>query len=160
VQNNIQSHLPEIAWNKTTAEFYNEFLLGEILLAEDSIEEAISKSSDASPMGVYSLLSPSYLLPHNFPFERDTLARAYLKNGEVDKAIDEYERLVTFDPNTVERSLIHPRLYYKLALLYDQKGQNNKAIEQYEKFLDLWKDADPGTSEVEDARARMGGLKK
>jgi serine/threonine protein kinase/Tfp pilus assembly protein PilF len=158
--NKIKSLLPDIAANKNIAEFYKDFLSGELLLAEDSIKEAISTSKEASSMGAFSSMYPAQLLPHNFPFERDTLARAYLKNGETDKAITEYERLITFDPNTVERSLIHPRLYYKLALLYEQNGQNNKAIEHYEKFLDLWKDADPGTSEVEDAKARLAGFSK
>jgi len=41
--------------------------------------------------------------------------------------------------------------------IYEQKG--NKAIEHYEKFLEIWKDADPGIAEVEDAKKRLVGLK-
>jgi hypothetical protein len=33
-----------------------------------------------------------------------------------------------------------------------RKGTNGNAIENYEKFLDLWKDTDPGIAEVDDAR--------
>ena len=40
-----------------------------------------------------------------------------------------------------------------------QKGWKAKVIEHYEKFLDLWKDADPGIAEVEDAKKGLAGLK-
>jgi len=32
-------------------------------------------------------------------------------------------------------------------------------VEHFEKFLDLWKDANPGIAEVEDAKKRVAGLK-
>ena len=46
------------------------------------------------------------------------------------------------------------------AKLYEQKGNAAKAIEHYEKFLDLWKDADPGIAEAEDGKKRLAGLKE
>ena len=46
-----------------------------------------------------------------------------------------------------------------IAKIYQQKGWYAKALEHYEKFLDLWKNADPGIAEVEYARKRLAGLK-
>ena len=49
--------------------------------------------------------------------------------------------------------------FYALGKIYEQKSLKGKAIEQYEKFLDLWKDADPGFPEVDDAKKRLAALK-
>ena len=46
-----------------------------------------------------------------------------------------------------------------LGKIYEEKGWKGKALEHYEKFLDLWKDADPGIPEVEDAKKRVAELK-
>jgi hypothetical protein len=41
-------------------------------------------------------------------------------------------------------------------------GLKRKTIKElhYEKFLSLWKDADPGFPEVEDTKKRLAGLKE
>jgi hypothetical protein len=39
------------------------------------------------------------------------------------------------------------------------KRKTAKAIEHYEKFLSLWKDADPGNVEIEDTRKELAGLR-
>jgi hypothetical protein len=77
----------------------------------------------------------------------------------LDKAIQEYERLTAADRTNVHYRLIHPLYYYRVALLYEQKGWEGKAIENYEKFLDLWKNADEGLPELGDARKRLAELK-
>jgi tetratricopeptide (TPR) repeat protein len=49
---------------------------------------------------------------------------------------------------------------YNLGRVYEKMGNAVDAREHYEKFLSLWKDADPGLPEVDDAKERLAGLKK
>ena len=46
-----------------------------------------------------------------------------------------------------------------LGKIFEEQGDMAKAIEHYKKFLDLWKDANPGIVEVTDARKRLAGLR-
>ena len=130
----------------------------ELILAEGRIQEAIEFLENSPPKEAPQMTLPQ-LIQHNLPFQQDLLAQAYYKTGALDKAIAEYERLITFDPESGDRCLIHPLYYYRLAGLCIEKGWEGKAIEHYEKFLSLWNDADPGIAEVEDAKKRLAGLK-
>ncbi len=156
----LNSLFPElIPSDKEGATFSASFLQAEIMLAEGSQNEAISVFEKASPPSPPVLQNTSQIIGYNTPFLRDVLARAYKHAGDLDKAIEEYERLITFDPKSKARYLIHPKYHYRLARLYEEKGWKGKAIDQYQKFLELWKNADPGIAEVEEAKKRFAGLK-
>ncbi|MFC2156256.1 protein kinase [Acidobacteriota bacterium] len=89
----------------------------------------------------------------------ETLAQVYNASGDIDKAQVEYERITSTKVDLLGRGDVFALTLYKLGTIYEQKGWKGKAIESYEKFLDLWKDADPSFPEVEDARTRLAGLK-
>jgi len=145
--------------NKEARIYLQDYLAGEVFLAEESFDKAISLLEKSTPLQEPYLWDTGSII-YNVVNQKEIRARAYLQNGELDKAIAEYERLITFDPNSKSKHLANPRNYYRLAKLYEKKGLKDKAIEHYEKFLDLWKDADSGIAEVEDARKRLAGLKR
>ena len=80
-------------------------------------------------------------------------------SGDVEKAKEEYERITSLTDGRLTIGDIYAKSFYKLGEIYEEQGDKSKAIENYEKFLDLWKDADPGIVEVEDAKKRLAGLK-
>ena len=87
------------------------------------------------------------------------LAEAYLQSGQADEAANLLERaLLSHD----ERRMVYPTLSVKahhlLGKAYQQLGRNEEAIKQYKEFLKIWEDADPGISEVEDAKERLASL--
>jgi tetratricopeptide (TPR) repeat protein len=87
----------------------------------------------------------------------DALARAYYKSGKLGPAKARYEKIAStglfrFEPDIWVKS------FYWLGRIAEDRGKKSEARGHYEKFLDLWKDADPGLPEVEDARKRLAGL--
>jgi tetratricopeptide (TPR) repeat protein len=165
----IKSNLPDILEQdlKEKMEYLFKIMDGEVAILEggDNLDSIVRNFEDYPPF-LSHFVDDLWTLPwvidyvhYPPPFVRDIVPRAYIQKGELDKAIAAYERLITFNPQGKDRRLIHPLNHYRLAKLYEQKSDKNKAVKQYRKFLNLWKDADPGIAEVEDARKRLAGLK-
>jgi tetratricopeptide (TPR) repeat protein/TolB-like protein/tRNA A-37 threonylcarbamoyl transferase component Bud32 len=91
-------------------------------------------------------------------FFLDGLASAYQKAGDLAKAAEEYERITSLTSGRMAYGDIYAKAFYMLGKIAESQGEKAKARELYRKFLDLWKDADPGIPEVEDARKRLAEL--
>jgi serine/threonine protein kinase/Tfp pilus assembly protein PilF len=151
----MEALLPKIS---TPSDWGCYQLRGEILLAEKSYDEAISVLKDTKQKKMPWIWRTQSIFGYNFNTTRALLAKAYKEKGDLDKAIEVYEHITDPNPENREGRLIYPKNYYELAILYEMKGSKAKAIRLYEKFLDLWKNADPGLPEVEDAKKRLAGL--
>jgi serine/threonine protein kinase/Flp pilus assembly protein TadD len=139
--------------------FQKDWLKAEILTAQGSAKEAVAVLENTVSESVPNLQTDVYG-PYNMPFRRDLMARVYYQCGRLDEAIAEYKRLVTFVPGEKDWHLIHPIYYFLLGKLYEEKKMTAEALECYERFTSLWKDADPGTAEVETAKERVAELSK
>jgi tetratricopeptide (TPR) repeat protein len=88
----------------------------------------------------------------------DTLANAYERSGNPEDARREYEKITALTAGRYRFGDIYARSFYRLGKIDEQQGKKAKAAENYKKFLDLWKEADPGQPEVPDAKKRLAAL--
>jgi len=135
-------------------------LQAEVWLSEGKTAEAINFLEKEFVLHI-PLFYPAYarlFAWYNFPLDQDVSARAYQKMGNLDKAIEEYRKLVTFDPTSHDRRLHNPVYHYRLAKVYEQKGVKEEAKREYARYLELWKDADTGIPELVDAKKRLAQL--
>jgi serine/threonine protein kinase/predicted Zn-dependent protease len=89
----------------------------------------------------------------------DSLAQAFYESGDMENARKEYEKIAAKTSGRLSYGDIYARSFCMLGKIYRQQGDTAKAVENYTKFLDLWKDADPGIEEVKDAKTRLAALK-
>jgi tetratricopeptide (TPR) repeat protein len=136
-------------------EYWLSILAAEIALMENVPEKAVEIAADTAPPNPYYWRNTAYLVP----LERDVLGRALQALGRTEEAISEYERLTTFDSQRDERFWIFPIYRYRLAKLYEKNGERDLALEEFQRFLDLWREADPARPEVMDARSRIAALR-
>jgi serine/threonine protein kinase/tetratricopeptide (TPR) repeat protein len=152
----MKAILPQVEVAKTRLELLIILLEGEILLAEGRPGEAIGLCEEGISKNRLNWNAMGFTLPQNI----DVLARAYNQSGDTDRAIAEYERYITIDPDDPnDRFLIPPKYHFRVAGLYEEKGWGGKALEHYEKYLGICENAEPGLHEVKVARDRLANLK-
>ncbi len=98
-------------------------------------------------------------------------ALTQLKAGHLSEAIPELQRTtwwspistgnisLTFFPTWIYWPIASVKAHYWLGVAYEQQGEEEKALKEYERFLEIWKEADPGIKEVQDAKQRLTKLK-
>ena len=134
---------------------YHNHLLGMIAFERGNFSESIPDLRRA----VLSLYSPEDNLPRIQALFIFTLAKAYYQTGNMYDAQQEFEKIPSLYLGRIGDGNFYARSLYMLGKISEQTGQKEKAAEYFERFLNLWKDADPGMAEVEDAQARLAVLK-
>jgi len=140
-------------------EAMNKNLIGENYQLQGLIELEKKNYSEAigyfkKSLGTLEVNSGSRLDSSN------SIALAYYRSGDLEQARIEYEKIDTFNTGRTTYGDIYAKSFYMLGKIYEEQDNTAEAIENYEKFLDLWKNADPGLPEPEDARKRLAALKK
>ena len=133
---------------------YGSYLSGAIELEKGNYSRAVRHFQNA-----ISQLSSEYANGNEHARFRDALALAHFKAGDLERARDVYNQITALNIGRFDAGDIYARSFYQLGRIHEKLGDKAKALENYRKFLDLWKDADPGRPEVEDARKRLAGLK-
>jgi hypothetical protein len=86
---------------------------------------------------------------------RDALAEAFYTAENPIKALEEFENVRDLTSGRLGYSDLYAKIYYKLGKIREEYGLSDSAVTIYEKFLKLWENADPGITEVRDARQRL-----
>ena len=154
----VKAFLDESAGSVEIGEVRDVYLLlsAEIWLARGLAEEAVTEFRKRS-LPALNLSAPITIIQRSLPYSDDFAARAFERQGDLDRAVAEYERLL--DPEKTEFSLVHPFSRLRLARLYEKKGNLRAAVKQYEKVLEVWEEADQGLTEVEEARKKLAALR-
>jgi tetratricopeptide (TPR) repeat protein len=153
----IQSMIQKGNYSVLHSIFYR-LLRAELFTAQKKLEAAQEELSQLQDWNAFQ----------EFPRQMKLVAVIDSLRGQFEKAAEEYQNSfrncqVVSSPflwtDMLDFWEEHSKVDYNLAKTYEQMGETAKAAAHYKKFLELWKDADPGLPEVEDARNRLAALK-
>ncbi len=135
-------------------ERYHQHLMGMMRLQKGEYAAALGFLKKA----VESLYTPESNFPMIHALFWSTLGEAYYNTGNWAGARAEFEKVIALTFGRLADGDFYTRSFYWLGKIHQAQDQPGKAIENYRRFLELWKDADPGLSDVEDARTQLSSL--
>jgi tetratricopeptide (TPR) repeat protein len=127
-----------------------DLLEGEIEVARGNTSKGISLLESA-----VSQQRPQAGLTDWHAVELDILAKAYEKSGDLAKARVTYERITGLTTARLMGGYLFARAFFKLGEIAEKQGDVAAAKANYAKFLELWKDADPGLPDVDAAKQKL-----
>ncbi len=125
-------------------------LRGAIALAEGRLGDAVTDLRKA-----LSLMPAEYILPDDRILCLDALATGLEEGGEPAAALETLNSLQDLALGRLLWGDVYARSFYRCGILLEKRGEVKTAQESYRRFLELWKDADPGSPEIEEARRRL-----
>ncbi len=129
---------------------YNHHLMGMIALEENKTSQAIEEFEKA-----VSLLPQQHYIYDEHAFFLYPSALAYYQHGDLEKALNQLEKIVSLSTGRLMWGDIYAKSFYWLGKIYQEKRWIGKAIENYEMFLKLWNDADPDLTEIDEAKRQL-----
>ncbi len=145
---------------KTIAEHHllrwYEYILGLIEIEKKNYREAADLFSRAC--GRLDFENDNIIVTEDDPMYFDGLAWVLYESGDLEKARKEYEKITLLTVGRLRDGDLYAKAFYMLGKIAEQQGDKVRARGNYRKFLDLWKDADPGLPEIEDTKLRLAGL--
>ena len=132
-----------------------DHLMGHIALAEGRPDEAVRYFEQG-----ISLLPAQRENTDEQAFYYDGLASAFYRSGNWPKALETYQRIISLTTGRLGWGDIYARSYYWLGKIHQRSDNRAAARANFENFLGLWKNADSGLPEVEDAKKQLEVLKK
>jgi serine/threonine protein kinase/Flp pilus assembly protein TadD len=136
-------------------------LIGMIELDQKKFPEAIEHLEKALALLPFesTIWTEGHVI-NNHALYMDSLAQAYYRSGDLENAVEYYEKIKMLTTGRLYFSGIYAKSFYTLGRIYQQMGDKTKAENNYNKFLALWFNADSNISEVSDAQRRLTGLNR
>jgi tetratricopeptide (TPR) repeat protein len=130
-----------------------------VLVVFDAFARSVEGDCDGAQAIMDSLVTNRILNPESSAGVRFRIGMCHVAKGSYRPAIENFEKIVDPANFSIHNAPLIPKCYYQLGRAYEALGNAELARKNYERFLDIWKNADPDQREKADAASRLAVLR-